>query len=121
MNKRASSQASWSILSEGVSSSRVQAHILRSFCNQIKDTLENCDDELREEIYQQFGDVLNGIPQALSRLERNLDMTNYALIKMGEGFYRQRLTHTDREKVDLASKYNQDPVKKVALTYLKGK
>lgn len=120
-NKRASSQASWSILSEGVSSSRVQAHILRSFCNQIDEGLKDCEDDVKEEIYRLFGDVIKGIPQSLERLERSLDMTNYALIKMGEPFYRQRLTHTDREKVDLASKYNEDPVKKVALAYLKGR
>jgi len=121
MRKRSSSQASWSVLAEGASSSRVQAHIIRSFCNQIRETLEDCDEDLKEEIYQKFGDALSGIPQSLDRLERSLDMTNYALIKMGEGFYRQRLPHTDREKVDIASKYNQDPVKKVALAYLKGR
>jgi len=119
MRKQSSSQASWSILAEGVSSARVQAHIIRTFTNQVKESLDDCEPELREEIYKLFGDVLNGIPFSLDRLERSLDMTNYALIKMGEGFYRQRIPHTDREKVDMASKYNQDPVKKVAQAYLR--
>ena len=49
-------------------------------------------------------------PAHLSKLERSLDRTNYALITMGSDWYRQRLVHEDREMVDMASKFNPAPV-----------
>ena len=105
--KRASSQASWSILAEGVSASRVEAHILRTHLNQMIEALK--DSPYEDEIYRLCGDNFQALPKHLSKQERHLDRTNYALISMGGDFYRQRLTHEDREIVDLASKYNPTP------------
>jgi len=56
------------------------------------------------------GDNLQALPAHLSKLERSLDRTNYALITMGGDWYRQRLVHEDREMVDMASKFNPLPV-----------
>lgn len=105
--KRASSQASWSILAEGVSASRVEAHILRTHLNQMIEALK--DSPYEDEIYRLCGDNFQALPKHLAKQERHLDRTNYALISMGGDFYRQRLTHEDRELVDLASKYNPTP------------
>lgn len=107
MNKKASSQASWSILAGGVSDARVEAYRLRIAVNQMVEALKGSPAE--EEIHRLCGDNFLTIPDALSNLERNLDKTNYALITMGADFYRQRLPHTDRELVDLASKYSPVP------------
>ena len=106
-SKKASSQASWSILAEGVSASRVEAHILRTHINQMIEALK--DTEVEEEVYRLCGDNFQALPKHLAKMERHLDRTNYALISMGGEFYRQRLTHEDREMVDLASKYNPTP------------
>lgn len=119
-NKRkASSQASWSILAQGVSASRVRAHIIRSHHERILKSLEKSG--VSEDVYRLFGDSIEGIGSELKKLERELDRTNYALIEMGSKFYRQRLTHEDREMVDFASKYVPTPhgqsVKKVARRY----
>ena len=108
MNKKASSQASWSILSEGVSSSRVESHIVRTHVMQMIEAIKE-HPKLAEEIYKRCGDNFEAIPKHLSKLERSLDRTNYALITMGSEWYRQRLTHEDREMVDMASKYNPTP------------
>lgn len=121
-DKKASSQASWSLLAEGVSSARVQTHLLAGFHGQLVSALENCHPEVREEVYRICGDTLLGMESVLPKLARHLDMTNYALISMGSDFYRQRLTHEDREKVDLAAKFNPTPaassIKKVSERYM---
>ena len=106
-DKKASSQASWSILAGGVSEARVEAYKLRIAINQMVEALK--DSPAIEEIYRLCGDTFLTIPDVLSNIERNLDKTNYALITMGADFYRQRLPHSDRETVDIASKYNPTP------------
>jgi hypothetical protein len=108
MEKKSTSQASWSILSEGVSASRVESHIVRSHVMQMIEAIKE-HPQLAEEIYKRCGDNFEAIPKHLSKLERSLDRTNYALITMGSEWYRQRLTHEDREMVDMASKYNPTP------------
>lgn len=108
MKKKSSSQASWSILSQGVSSARVESHIVRTHMNQMIETIRE-NPQLAEEIYKRCGDNFEALPRHLSKLERSLDRTNYALISMGSDWYRQRLTHEDREMVDMASKYNPTP------------
>lgn len=108
MDKRASSQASWSLLTEGVSGARVEAHLVRSSLNQILTALED-HPKVKEAMYRLCGDSFAAIPLHLSKLERGLDRTNYALITMGEAFYRQQLSHEDRELVDQASKFNPTP------------
>tara|TARA_B000000557_G_C20768551_1_gene440642 strand:+ start:584 stop:1156 length:573 start_codon:yes stop_codon:yes gene_type:complete len=107
MKKKSSSQASWSILAGGVSDARVEAYKIRIAVNQMVEALK--DSPAIEEVYRLCGDTFLSIPDSLSTLERHLDKTNYALITMGADFYRQRLPHSDRETVDIASKYNPAP------------
>ena len=95
-------------LSEGVSSARVEAHIVRNHVNQMVEAIKE-HPEVAEEIFKRCGDNFEAIPKHLSKLERSLDRTNYALISMGSDWYRQRLTHEDREMVDMAAKYNPTP------------
>lgn len=108
MRKRASSQASWSLLSKGVNSARVEAHVMRSALNQMISALDK-NPQVKEAVYKLCGDNIAAIPKHLSNVERELDTTSYALISMGDAFYRQRLTHEDRELVDQASKFNPTP------------
>jgi hypothetical protein len=105
--KISSSQASWSILAGGVSDARVEAYRLRIAVGQMVEALRGSPAE--EEVYRLCGDTFLTIPEALSKLERNLDKTNYALITMGSDFYRQRLPHSDRELVDIAAKHSPAP------------
>ncbi len=119
MDKKANSQASWSLISEGVNSARVEAHRI-SVC--VKQLLEGIKEnpELEEELQKLCGDVLLMIPRSAENMEKSLDKTTYALIKLGEGFYRQRLPHEDRELVDIASKFNPYPsARKVSAKYLR--
>jgi hypothetical protein len=106
-NKRASSQASWSILAGSVADARVEAYKLRIAVNQMVDALR--ESPAIEEVHRLCGDSFLTIPDTLANIERNLDKTNYALITMGADFYRQRLPHSDRETVDIAAKFNPAP------------
>ena len=106
-DKKASSQASWSILAGGVADARVDAYKLRIAINQMVEALR--ESPAIEEVYRLCGDSFLTIPDALASIERNLDKTNYALITMGADFYRQRLPHSDRETVDIASKFSPAP------------
>ena len=106
-NKRASSQASWSILAGSVADARVEAYKLRIAVNQMVDALR--ESPAIEEVHRLCGDSFLTIPDTLANIERNLDKTNYALITMGADFYRQRLPHRDRETVDIAAKFNPAP------------
>lgn len=108
LKRVASSQASWSILSSGVSQARVEAHIIRLTISQLLNSLDKSP--LKEEVYKHIGDNLQALPKHLSKMERSLDRTNYALITMGGDWYRQRLVHEDREMVELASKFNPMPI-----------
>jgi len=120
MKRQASSQASWSLLAEGVTSARVQAHRVRASVIQLQNAIKGTP--LEEEIQRLCGDVLLAIPRAAEIIERDLDRTNYALIKLGEGFYRSRLPIEDREIVEISSKFNPYPSpKKVASKYLNSK
>ncbi len=118
MNRKASSQASWALLAQGVNEARVEAHKATVFVNQLVDGLKKTDVE--DKVYELAGDTLVALPKTLLTLVQALDRTNYALIKLGDNFYRQRLSQDDRETVDLTSKYSPIPAaaKRVATLYL---
>lgn len=93
-----SSYASWSLITEGVTSARVEAYRLRHMLNRVMALVE--DSEAKDHLYQVGGDFIMGFPQRLHRLEETLDRTSYALSKMGESHLRERLPISDREMVE---------------------
>ena len=98
MKKKSSSQASWSILSEGVSSARVEAYRLRHLVNRAMAIIEQS--VAKDHLYQVAGDIIMGVPSRLDRIEQTLDRTSYALAKMGDAHLKQRLPIHDREMVE---------------------
>lgn len=99
MKKTASSSyASWALITEGVTSARVEAYRLRHLLNRTMELVENS--EKKDHLYQVGGDIIMGFPQRLHRLEETLDRTSYALSKMGEAHLRERLPISDRELVE---------------------
>lgn len=120
MKKQSASQTSWSLISAGVSSARVEAHRVQVAINQIIEAIKGS--KIEDEVYRLCGDAITMLPDATANIERELDKTSYALIKLGDAFYRQRLPHQDRELVDITSQYAPFPSpKKVATQYLKGR
>lgn len=101
MSKReASSQAAWALLTEGVTAARIEAHRLRHLLGRAEQLVQQS--EYREHLYQVAGDLIVGMPQRLTALERSLDKTSLALSKMGESFLESRLTISDKTEVEEA-------------------
>lgn len=100
--RKASSQVSWSLLTEGVTQSRVEAHRVRLLVDRAMALIETSPE--KDHLWQVAGDIIQGMPRRLSELERALDRTNYALVVMGEEFLRGRIGIDDRTEVDEAIK-----------------
>lgn len=100
--RKASSQVSWSLLTEGVTQARIEAHRVRLLVDRAMSLVETS--VAKDHLWQVGGDIIQGLPQRLSELERALDRTNYALVVMGEEFLRGRIGIDDRTEVDEAIK-----------------
>ena len=100
--RKASSQVSWSLLTEGVTQARVEAHRLRLMLDRALALVNTSP--ARDHLWQVSGDLIQGFPERLSDLERALDRTSYALVVMGEDFLRGRIPADDRYVVDEATK-----------------
>jgi hypothetical protein len=100
--RKASSQVSWSLLTEGVTQSRLEAHRLRLLLDRAVALVESSPE--RDHLWQVAGDIIQGFPSRLSELERSLDRTSYALVTMGEEFLRGRIGIDDRTVVEEAIK-----------------
>lgn len=100
--RKASSQVSWSLLTEGVTQARIEAHRVRLLVDRAMALVETS--VAKDHLWQVGGDIIQGLPQRLSELERALDRTNYALVVMGEEFLRGRIGIDDRTEVDEAIK-----------------
>jgi len=98
MQKQAESQASWALLTQGVTSARLEAHRMRQLIQRALQVIENSPH--REEIYQQAGDVIMNLPDRLDRLDNLLDRTAYALSVAGKEFLHSRISLVDRKLVD---------------------
>jgi len=100
--RTASSQVSWSLLTEGVTQARLETHRLRLMIDRAMTLVETSP--FKEHLWQVAGDLIQGFPQRLSDIERALDRTSYALVVMGEDFLRGRIPADDRYVVDEATK-----------------
>ena len=96
--KKASSQASWALLTEGVANSRVQIHKLRLLMERAQAIVEMS--EKRDHIYRVAGDIIVGMPELIRAMEEQLDTTSYALSKMGQEFLRGQIPLENRHYVD---------------------
>lgn len=99
-NKRASSEAAWALLTEGVTSARLEAHRLKHLINRAQKLV--AASKYKEHLYQIAGDLIIALPERLGHLERDLDRTSLALAKMGETFLGARLPLSDKNMVEEA-------------------
>ena len=101
-NRKATSQVAWSLLAEGVTDARLNVHRIRLL---VQRALNLVDQSVaRDHLYQVGGDLIMGLPEALTDAEIALDRTSYALAVMGQDFLRGRLPFSDRHIVDEAIK-----------------
>lgn len=127
-SKKASSQAAWALLTEGVTQARVESHRLQQLVERATSLVETSEE--RDHLYQVAGDLIMGFPQRLDRLILALDRTSLALSRMGQEFLESRLPLADKSMVDEAvqaafgaaqHRQSSDVVKRIARLYLKGK
>lgn len=104
MNRTAaSSQAAWALLTEGVTSARLEAHRLRLLLTRALTLVEKSNQ--RDHLYEVAGDVIQAVPTRMDRLERDLDRTSYALSVLGSDHLRDILPMVDRKMVDDATEH----------------
>lgn len=99
-NKKASSEAAWALLTEGIAQARLDAHRLRHLVSRAESLVEGSPQ--REHLYQVAGDVILDVPERLRKLEVVLDRTLLAMSKMGEDFFSARLPLSEKNLVDEA-------------------
>lgn len=102
MNRKATSQVAWSLLTEGVTDARLNVHRVRLLADRAIALVQQST--ARDHLYQVAGDLILGLPKAVEDAEVALDRTSYALTVMGQDFLRGRLPFTDRYIVDEAIK-----------------
>ena len=100
MSRIANSQAGWAVITQGVTSARVQVHRLRHLVNRLVELAK--DPRYAELLARLIGDVISAGPDRISRLEDILDRTSYALAVMGEEHLKGRLPLKDLTDVDEA-------------------
>jgi len=100
MDRTASSQAAWALLTEGVTRARVDAHRLHHLVSRAEKLIEASDH--REHFYEEAGDLIHAVPRRLQSLELALDRTGLALSRMGTDFLESRLPLSDKVMVDEA-------------------
>ncbi len=96
--KKASSEAAWALLMEGVSAARLEAHRLKHLVSRCQKLVDQSNQ--REHLYQVAGDAIVDMPNRLQRLETVLDRTALALSGMGEDFLSARLPLSEKQLVE---------------------
>lgn len=96
--KHASSQAAWALLTQGVTSARLNAHRLQHMVGRVSRLVDESDH--KDHLHQMAGDVILAAPSTLNDLIRDLDRTGLVLSKMGEKFLSARLPLTDKAMVE---------------------
>jgi hypothetical protein len=96
--KKANSQAAWALLTEGVTSARLEAHRLQHMINRASQLVEKS--EQRDHLYEVAGDVIVALPERLNHLITDLDRTSLALSRMGQDFLESRLSLSDKNLVE---------------------
>ena len=89
MDRQASSEAAWALITEGVTSARLEAHRLNHLMTRGLKIVEGS--KAKDHLYQVAGDILLAAPKRLQALEIDLDRTALALSKMGDSYLSARL------------------------------
>ena len=98
MQRKSTSQASWALITEGVTNARIEAHRLKHLMSRAQNLVDKSP--AKDHLYQAAGDIILAAPDRLAALERSLDRTAYALSYMGQDFLRGRIPFTDRQVVE---------------------
>lgn len=96
----ATSNNVWAVVTEGVTSARIEAHRIHQHLSDVMAMIQNAPE--KERIYQMAGDSILAVPKHMEQLERHLDKTGYALSVLGKDVIRDTLPVSDRKEVEEA-------------------
>ena len=88
-DRKASSEAAWALITQGVTTARLEAHRLRHLVVRGMKLVEWSPE--KEHLYQMAGDLFEAVPRRLQGLEVALDRTGLALSEMGKDYLSARL------------------------------
>lgn len=91
-------QASFAILTEGVSAARLGIYRLQKKIDRALQLVQSSNQ--KEHLYEVAGDIISSVPSEVDRIARELDRTIYALSVLEQKQLRDRLPFADRKKVD---------------------
>jgi len=120
MKKKSTSQASWALITEGVTNARIEAHRLKHLMSRARKIVDTSP--AKDHIYEVAGDIILSAPDRLAAIERSLDRTAYALSYMGQDFLRGRIPFTDRQIVEdtqMETGQIKNSARRVTARYLK--
>ena len=98
MQDRQAADASWALVTEGVTAARLDLHALETMLGKFEAVCKH--PKYREVTAKLFGDLVKALPETLKSASRSLDRTSYALAKMGEDHLKDRLSLEDRAQVE---------------------
>lgn len=93
-----SSQAAWALIANSVTEARLEAHRLHHMVARARAVIDSSG--YKEHVYRTAGDIVEGVPDRLQKLEKELDKASYALVQLGRKSLRNTLTIEDRQQVD---------------------
>lgn len=96
--QKTASQAAWALISNSVTEARLEAHRLHHMVARAKAIVDASEN--KEHVYRAGGDIIEGVPDRLQRLEKQLDKASYALVQLGRKSLRNTLSIEDRQQVD---------------------
>lgn len=94
----ASTQATWALVTQGVTSAKVEAHRLRHLVNRGLNLVEKS--KHKDHLYQVAGDIIEDAPKKLDAIERALDRVSYALSTLGRKELKNQIPLADRTLVE---------------------
>jgi hypothetical protein len=120
LGKKANETVEWALVVESVTASRVELHRLHHLITRCLNLVEKSDQ--KDHLYQVAGDLIQAIPDKISKLEALLDKSAYALSSVGKATLKKTLPLTDRNEVDevaqTAKPFKSASVKRVVDAYL---
>lgn len=125
-NTKQASKADWALVTESVTSARVELHRLWHLVNRGRGLVEKSTH--RDHLYQVAGDLIVAVPERMKQIERDLDRASYILALVGVDQLKKVLPLSDRNHVTdglHSDRYTSPPKKaspeRVAGRYLAGK
>jgi hypothetical protein len=94
INKKSNDEISWALITEGVTSAKVEIYRLQQMVHRMLKLVEEADK--KDYLYEIAGDLIMNFPDKMKNLERIIDKTSYALSFIGKDSLKTKIPLSDR-------------------------